>query len=222
MSGQADPSLRGAIGVFIVSDIRLYRDGLCEILGRREDIEIVGQASRIDAAIAELCQRQQDVDAVLIDVADSNGIEGLRRGIAALPASRIVAITVPASEQDVVSCVESGVDGFVTRDASIIELVEALHGVTRGEVHCSPRMTAALARRLAVRARSTEAPAGTLTTREREILELVDIGLSNKMIARRLAIEPATVKNHVHHIIEKLGVDNRVQAAAQMRSRLTA
>ena len=220
-AGAADTAHANPVSVFIISGIRLYCDGLCEILGRRDDVEIAGRASRVEAAVPELQQLKGTVDAVLIDVADPNGITGLRQVIHAVPDSRIVAITVPDREQDVIACVESGVAGFVTRNASIVELVEALVGATRGEVHCSPRMTAALVRRLSSLARPT-APADSLTAREREILELIDIGLSNKMIARELQIELPTVKNHVHHIIEKLGVDNRAQAAAWMRSRLSA
>ena len=191
------------IRVFVISGIRLYCDGLCEILGQRERIEIAGMASRVDAACRELCQLDPLVDVVLIDVAEPIGIDGLRETIASVPESRIVAITVPDREQDVIACAESGVAGFVTREASIDQLVEALDAVTRGEVHCSPKMTAALVRRLGSLARPSE-PANALTAREREIVELIDAGLSNKLIARQLGIELPTVKNHVHHIIEKL------------------
>jgi two-component system nitrate/nitrite response regulator NarL len=222
-AGWADGGARGAetIGVFVISGIRLYCDGLCEILGRLDGIEIAGRAARVDVARQQLHELGPRVDAVLIDVAEPNGIEGLRAVIAAVPESRIVAITVPDRERDVIACVESGAAGFVTRDASIDALVEALRGVTRGEVHLSPRMTAALLRRLSFLAKPAEA-VQALTLREREILRLIDSGLSNKMIAQQLQIEVPTVKNHVHHIIEKLGVNNRAQAAARVRGQLSA
>ncbi len=206
------------IRVFVISGIRLYCDGLCEILGRREGIEIAGAASRADAAGRKLRSQHVPADVVLIDVADPIGIDGLREFIASVADTRILAITVPDREADVIACAESGVAGFVTREASIDQLVDALGAVRRGEVHCSPRMTAALLRRLSSLA-SSSGPAHCLTAREREILELIDVGLSNKMIAQRLRIELPTVKNHVHHIIEKLGVANRAQAAAWMRRR---
>jgi two-component system, NarL family, nitrate/nitrite response regulator NarL len=219
--GERDPERGDAIRVFVISGIRLYCDGLREILGRRERIEIAGMASGVEAACEHLRSTDSTVDVVLIDVAEPIGFDGLREVIGAVSKSRILAITVADCEQDVIACAESGVAGFVTREASIDELVDALYAVTRGEVHCSPRVTAALLRRLSSLASATE-PANALTAREREILELIDIGLSNKMIALRLHIELPTVKNHVHHIIEKLGVGNRAQAAARMRSRMPA
>ena len=219
--GDAGRPAGETIRVFVISGIRLYCDGLCEILGQREGIEIAGSAARVDLAEQKLRELGRPVDAVLIDVAEPNGIDGLRAVIAAVPDSRVVAITVPDREQDVIACAESGAAGFVTRDASIDELVGALHGIARGEVHCSPRMTAALLRRLSSLAKPIE-PLQALTVREREILRLIDMGQSNKMIARQLQIELPTVKNHVHHIIEKLGVNNRAQAAARVRGQLSA
>lgn len=215
------PDAVDVVRVFVISGIRLYSDGLCAILGGRGRIEIVGMASRVDKATQELQTSHPPVDVVLIDVADPIGIEGLREIVGSVPESRIVAITVPDREQDVIACAESGAAGFVTREASIDQLIDALHAVTRGEMQCSPKMTAALVRRLSSLARPA-GPANALTAREREIIELIDVGLSNKMIARQLRIGLPTVKNHVHHIIEKLGVDNRAQAAALMRQRLSA
>lgn len=204
--------------VFVISGIRLYCDGLCEILGRRDGIEIAGMAATAQDGSRQLREQERPVDAVIVDVAEPNGLEGLRQVIAAVPGAVIVAITVPEREPAVIACAEAGAAAFVTRDASIDELVQALTGVTRGEAHCSPRMTAALLRRLQTLARPAPPHQG-LTRREQEILRLIDAGLSNKMIARQLDIELSTVKNHVHHILDKLKVASRVEAVASIRRR---
>ena len=108
----------------------------------------------------------------------------------------------------------------MTSDASVAELVAAIESVARGESLCTPSVAAALMRRLASLARSwaDADPIEPLTRREREILELIDEGLSNKQIAQRLRIELPTVKNHVHHILGKLGVHRRAEAAALARA----
>jgi DNA-binding NarL/FixJ family response regulator len=104
----------------------------------------------------------------------------------------------------------------VPREAPLDDLIEILRGIARGEVRYSRSITAALLHRLAGAA---SAPTGrmTLTPRETEIVRLIDDGLSNREIARRLAIEPATVKNHVHNLLEKLHVSRRGEAAARLR-----
>jgi two-component system, NarL family, nitrate/nitrite response regulator NarL len=205
--------------LFVISDIRLYREGLCEVLARREGIELVGSEPDVGHATATLIRLDLAPDVALIDVADTEGLDALRRFAEALPDLSIVAITVPNRPGDVIACAEAGAAGFVTRDASVDELVEALEAIGRGEVRCSPRMTAALLRRVSSLARE-RTEVSTLTQREREILGLIDAGLSNKVIAEQLSIEVPTVKNHVHRIIEKLGVTNRGQAAARMRAHL--
>jgi len=121
----------------------------------------------------------------------------------------------------VIACAEAGVSGYVTREASLDELTGVVESVARGESPCSPRISALLLRRVAETAgRRTETDAARrLTRREAEIVGLIDEGLSNKQIAGRLSIELATVKNHVHSILEKLQVERRAEAAARVRSR---
>jgi DNA-binding NarL/FixJ family response regulator len=134
--------------------------------------------------------------------------------------ARIVAFAVAEEDdREVLACAEAGVAGFVGRDASVNDLVVALHTALRGEVRCSPRVAGLMMRRIA--AYSDLGPfaydRSRLTRREIEIVELIDVGLSNKEIACRLGIETATVKNHVHNLLEKLRVHRRGEAAAAVR-----
>jgi DNA-binding NarL/FixJ family response regulator len=137
---------------------------------------------------------------------------------AAYPDARVIALNVPDDEAIVIACAEAGISGYVTEDSTLSDLVSAIECASRGELHCSPRVAATLVRRLASVSRgSLRVHVADLTAREREILELVAEGLSNKQIAARLHIGLATVKNHVHHILEKLQVQSRSAAAALLR-----
>jgi two-component system, NarL family, nitrate/nitrite response regulator NarL len=206
--------------VFVISRVCLYRDGLATMLVRRRQIDVVGTAANVADAARACHEARVWPDVVLLDTAGGDVGEAVEALRAALPGSRLVALTVPSREQELLAYVEAGVDGFVTVEASFSELVAAITSAARGEALCSPTVAAALIRRLAARARELAAPepAVALTAREREIAELIGGGLSNKQIARRLCIELPTVKNHVHHILAKLGVRGRHEAAALVRA----
>lgn len=205
------------IRVLIVAEIRLYREGLAAMLrAESEGIEVVATAAGADDAVRAL--RELAPDIVLLDMAPDNA--WLVRALdAAVPGTRVVALAVPESESEVLACAEAGVTGFVTRDASVEDVAAAVESAARGEVLASPRMVATLFERIATLAleRSPESIESRLTARELEILNLIDQGLSNKEIARRLTIELSTVKNHVHNIFEKLNVSRRSEAAARRR-----
>jgi two-component system, NarL family, nitrate/nitrite response regulator NarL len=208
------------IRVLIVADIRLYREGLAEALVRREALQVVGTAGSREYAVAAVNECHPDV--VLVDMAMQEGRATARALLDHAPDLRVVALAVPEREPEMLSCAELGVSGLVPRDASLEELVATLESAARGEVRCSPRMAAAILRRLAALAAERGAARidVLLTGREREVVELIDRGLSNKEIARRLGIEVPTVKNHVHNILEKLQVHRRGEAAAWVRGRM--
>jgi DNA-binding NarL/FixJ family response regulator len=139
-----------------------------------------------------------------------------------IPHTKIIAIAVSDDSSDIVACAEAGMVGYVSRDGSTDEVVAAVHGALRGELHCAPHVAATLFRRLAALAPGAAADVdrdAVLTPREREIVALIDQGLSNKTIGGRLRIGTPTVKNHVHHILEKLKVRRRGEAAALVRGR---
>jgi DNA-binding NarL/FixJ family response regulator len=206
------------IGVLIVAEIRLYREGLADMLRAEPGVDVVGTAAGADEAVRALRERHHDV--VLVDVGLPDNAWLVRALLAAVPGTRIVALAVPEVEDSVVACAEAGVAGFVTREGSVEDVVAAVEAVARGETLCSPRMAASLFQRIATLAleRSPQSIESRLTARELEILDLIDQGLSNKEIARRLTIELSTVKNHVHNILEKLNVTRRAEAAARARA----
>jgi two-component system nitrate/nitrite response regulator NarL len=212
--------------VFLISTVTLHREGLAEVLGRRDGIEVVGTAADLDAVpLTVAAAPGSERTIVVLDVAGHDAADVAPR-VARSPRAPVLAINVPARERDVIACAEAGVACCLTAEASIDDLIGAIASVARGEAPCSPWTTAVLLRQIATLARARRAPAGAtaperlpvqLTLRELEIVELVDRGLSNKEIARELCIELPTVKNHVHRILDKLGVRRRTDAAALVR-----
>ena len=207
------------IRVLIATSIRLYREGLVLILARHSDLIVAGWAADASEALTRI--RGTDAQVVLLDMAMPDSQALAREITAFIPDVRVVALAIPCSERAVLDCAESGVTGYVLREASGEDLITALRSAGSGELRCPPSVAAILRRRLAAPADLPRVvPASRLTSREREILGLVDEGLGNKAIAQKLGIEIATVKNHVHNILEKFSVHRRGQAAASARSHL--
>jgi two-component system, NarL family, nitrate/nitrite response regulator NarL len=204
--------------LMIVTAVQLYAEGLRRALSHDARFDGLEVAGSVEHALALLSTSSFDPDLMLIDL-DVDEFERLR---AAAPDARVVVLGIREREEDVLSWAERGIDGFVTPHASLEELSAVLEHAGRGETLCSPRMTAAFLRRIANdRARRNgraEHFRSALTAREHEILGLLQRGLSNKAIARELHIELPTVKNHVHHILEKLDVGTRGEAVAHTRA----
>ena len=206
------------IRILVVTDIRLYRDGLAELLARRAWLAVVGTADSRATAVAEA--RALSPDVILVDQAMPDGgavIQDLR---AVVPLPKVLVLGVAETEGDVIACAEAGASGYVGREASFDDLVAAVESAGRGELLCSPRAAASLMRRVALRAagNSESGSVGRLTIREGQIVRLIEQGLSNKEIASRLGIEVATVKNHVHNVLEKLHVHRRAEAATRLHA----
>ncbi len=210
------------IGLLIVSDIRLYREGLAQMLGREDGLRVVGTVADPQNALAAIGDSRPDV--VLVDQAMPGALGFMRAARQGSPAPAIVALGVPDVATEVVAWAEAGIAGYVSRDAGVPELIAMVQGVGRGELLCSPRIAAALLRRVTALSSVHGLPAGSsrLTARETEVLALVERGCGNKDIARQLGIEVPTVKNHVHNILEKLQVHRRGEAAAHVRLALRA
>ncbi|WP_176696069.1 LuxR C-terminal-related transcriptional regulator [Phenylobacterium immobile] len=206
-----------APGVFILSDVRLYREGLSASLGRTPALTVLGAAPPAEADLASIAAGQ--VAILLLDATMEAGLRLLRRLKLEAPHVKVVAVCVSEDENEQLAYVEAGVAGYVTREGSIDDVVAAAQRCLRGEVTCSDRLAARLFERVATLSRDAGEPidAPSLTPRERDIVDLIDRGLSNKEIARSLKIGLPTVKNHVHRVLEKLNVRRRGEAAAWAR-----
>jgi two-component system, NarL family, nitrate/nitrite response regulator NarL len=214
--GMGPPGHQVMVRVLIISGIRLYREGLAQALMRVDTVNVVGQVSDREPALDQL--RSASLDAVLIDAFIAEGPTVVRDIRAVAPAVPIVALGVGESEADILSWIEAGIAAFVTHEESLTDLVTAVHRAVRGEFVCSPQMAGSLVRKVAALAANRHRPVidTPLTRREWEIGSLLEQHLSNKEIAVRLGVELATVKNHVHNLLEKLGVHRRTDAVRML------
>jgi two-component system nitrate/nitrite response regulator NarL len=205
------------ISIVIASPTRFYRDGLAEVLKRQPDMILAAEVR--GAEELELAARRLTPAVVLLDMGLPDSLRCVRSMVAAGPAPRVVALGVPDREREVIECAEAGVAGYVTRDDGLDDLLASIRGVVRDELRCSAHTAAVLLRRVTHLAAQRRAPgsAAGLTRRELEVVALMELGLSNKQIAARLQIELATVKNHVHNILEKLDVERRGEAVVRAR-----
>ena len=197
----------------LVTSLRLLEEGLARLLRERDATLRVDTLFPDDSLASRLVALAPDV--VLVDIVT------LRRGVAgrvreAVPGARVVVFAAEEVEEDLLACAEAGVAGFVAREAPVEELLDAVASARRGELHCSPRIAALMFGHLTAMVRGAAGGAGvdrlSLTSRQLQIVRLIEEGLSNKEIARQLSIEVSTVKNHVHNVLGKLQVQHRWQA----------
>lgn len=211
------------IRLLVVDDHTLFRRGLVALLATEGDLVVAGEAA--DAGEAARRARELQPDVILLD----NHLPGVT-GIAALaglkeaaPAARVLMLTVSEDESDLSAALRAGAQGYVLKTIDGDMLAQAIRRTMRGESVVSPEMTGKLVQAL----RSmyggepppTSDPLAALSPREREILEHIARGASNKAIARTLDIAETTVKIHVQHILRKLGLASRVQAAVYLTGR---
>lgn len=201
--------------VLLVSDQPLYCDGITRTLADAQQISVVGTAASSEQALELVCLLEPDI--VLLDMGMPDALDAARLIAQSTQRTRVVALAIHEEDSEVIACAEVGVAGYLPRDGSVRDTVDVILAVARGEARCSPRIVSSLLRRIAALAAERQgsghaAPPG-LTAREAEILTLLQQGLPNKTISRRLGIELATVKNHVHSIFGKLGLRRRAEAA---------
>ena len=202
--------------LIIVSGVRLYREGLATVLGQSQVVAIVGVADD-GASAVELAVRLRP-DIAVVDMSTGDSLESVAALRLECPALRIVVVAIEETDSEVMQCAEAGVAGFVSYEATVDDLVNTVLGVAKGELRCSPRAAAVVLGRVAAQAGlPTQSRAALLTGRERQVAVLLHRGLSNKEIGSELHIGVATVKNHLHHIFEKLQVGTRAEAAARLR-----
>lgn len=196
------------IRVMVVDDHAIVRQGISDVLGSDEDIEIVALAKSGEEAISLAAELHPDVALMDLSMPGVGGIEATRRTIEASPGVRVVMLTSFAEPQHVNAALDAGAVGYLLKDAEPDELVRGVKAASRGEAPFSPRAAGALLSR-----RSERREIEDLTPREREVLDLVGQGLANKQISRRLGIKEKTVKAHLSNVFQRIGVSDRTSAA---------
>jgi DNA-binding NarL/FixJ family response regulator len=194
------------IRVLVADDHPIVRSGIVALLEAADDVEVVGQAA--DGAEAVELALSLAPDLVLMDLRMPvlDGDEATARILAAAPAVRVIVLTTYETDESILKAIEAGASGYLLKAAPQEEILAGIRSVARGEVALAPAIAALLVRRVA-------APAPVkLSERETQVLALVAQGQSNPAIAKSLFLSEATVKTHLIHVFEKLGVNDRTRA----------
>ena len=207
-----------SIHVLIADDHSLYREGVRKLLSVAQDIEIVGEATNGDEAVAQALALQPDVILMDLKMPGINGIEATRRILYASPRIGVLVLTMFETDETVFAAMRAGARGYLLKDVDQEDVIRAVKAVSRGDAIFSP----AIAERLihyfaALKPATADQAFPQLTDREREILHLIAQGHSNSTIAERLLLSIKTVQNHVSNIFSKLQVADRAQAIIRAR-----
>ena len=204
------------IRVLLVDDHPLFRKGIASLLSAEPGFDVVGEASNGQEAIEKARDLMPDVILMDISMPGVNGLEATRRIKQEIPYVRIVILTVSDEDQNLFEAIKDGAQGYLLKKIDPQTLFQTLRGVLEGEAPLSRAMAMKLLAEFARQRRAASGPptpTSTLTEREKEVLGLLAAGKTNKEIAGALAIAENTVKNHLKNILEKLHLENRVQAA---------
>ena len=198
------------VTVLVVDDHPMVAAGLVAAVSEEPDMTVVGPARTLLQMRSILGTER--VDVILLDLAlpDGHGLDGVAQARQLSPDTQVVVLTGQASDTLIVDAIEAGCSGFLTKDADLDEIVEAIRVAARGEVLLKPRDLARVLPRL--RAGPHKTPADSLTAREREVLGLIAAGLTNADMARRLHLSVNTVRNHVQNVLSKLDAHSKLQA----------
>lgn len=203
------------IRVLIVDDHALFRQGLARILEMEEDIVVVGEAANGQEALERAAELRPHVVLMDINMPVVNGLEATRRLHRKLPHVGIIGLTIHDDEEYLRELIKEGAQGYLLKDTEPVRVVEAIRRVFRGEAFLPPNLITKLFSTLQRPSAADDAapPEEDLTPREREVLQCIAQGMSNKEIAVSLYISEKTVKNHISSIFRKLDLTDRTQAA---------
>ncbi len=203
-----------ATRVLIVDDHEVVREGLRALIRRRNEMELVGEASSVATAIEEAHRTEPDVVVMDVRLPDGSGIEACREIRAARPDTKVIMLTSYADEEAVFASIMAGATGYLLKQTRMEALTDAIERAVRGESLLDPAVT----QRVLERVRSGRSPEdeelSLLSEQERKILDLIADGKTNKEIAAEIFLSDKTVKNYVSSILSKLNLRRRSEAAA--------
>jgi two-component system nitrate/nitrite response regulator NarL len=199
--------------VLVIDDHPLMRKGILQLIALEDSLCVVGEAGDGRQGL-ELARRLQP-DLILLDLnmRGLSGLDTLKALKATDPDARVIVLTVSDSEDDVVAALRAGADGYLLKDMEPEDVLDSLKAAAQGRMALGERVAEILADALRRESQPKPADSAKLTEREREILSLIAVGHSNKLIARELKITEGTVKVHVKHLLHKLDLASRVEAA---------
>ena len=200
--------------IITIDDHPLFRKGLADLIDMDDSLVLIGEAASGEEGLQLALQYQPDLILLDINMKKMDGLETLRALKSHDLDSRVLMLTVSDSEEDVISAIRLGADGYLLKDMEPEDTLASIRAAAEGKLVVSERLTRLLAEALRSEAKAPgSAEDANLTTREAEILSYIAQGLSNKHIAKELFISPATVKVHVKNLLKKLSLNSRVEAA---------
>ncbi|MFL6138734.1 MAG: response regulator [Frankiaceae bacterium] len=207
------------IRVFLLDDHEVVRRGIAELLSAEPDLEVVGEASTAAEAIARVPALRPDVAVLDVRLPDGNGVAVCREIRSRMPELGCLMLTSYADDEALFDAIMAGAAGYVLKQIRGADLVGAIRTVAAGQSLLDPKATARVLERLRAGAQAADDPLAELTEQERRVLELIGEGLTNRQIGQRMHLAEKTVKNYVSHVLAKLGLERRTQAAV-LASRL--
>jgi two-component system nitrate/nitrite response regulator NarL len=199
--------------ILVIDDHPLMRKGILQLIAMEPSLQLVGEAGDGRQGLELAYRLRPDLILLDLNMRGLSGMDTLRALKAADLDTRVIILTVSDSEEDVVEALRLGADGYLLKDMEPEEVLHSLHTAARGRIALGERVAAILADALRHQSQSKPIDSIKLTEREREILSLIATGYSNKVIARKLKITEGTVKVHVKHLLRKLDLASRVEAA---------
>jgi DNA-binding NarL/FixJ family response regulator len=199
--------------VLVADDHSLFRDGLVSLL-ESAGYEIAAQVGDGQEALIQAERTKPDLILLDLSMPRLNGLEALPQLLEILPEAKIVILTISEEDDDLLKVIQAGAHGYLEKNLNADDFLELLGGLERGEAAVTRRTAARLMAKLAENRSPTKTATEDLTARELELLELVGDGLSNRAISENLSISTNTVKYHLKNIFQKLGAQNRAEAAA--------
>jgi DNA-binding NarL/FixJ family response regulator len=196
------------IRVLVADDHPIVRSGIVALLQTAEDVEVVGEAATGEQAVELALELKPDIVLMDLRMPGIDGDEATARILAARPEVRVLILTTYESDDSILTAIEAGASGYLLKAAPQDEILAGVRAVARGDVALAPRIATLLVQRL-------KSPAPSLSPRETEVLTLVAAGQSNPSIAAALFVSEATVKTHLLHVFEKLGVSDRTRAVTK-------
>jgi len=197
------------IRVFLVDDHEIVRRGVADVINAEKDLEVVGEASTVKQAVGRIAATLPDVAVLDVRLPDGNGVDLCRDIRSAYPQVNCLMLTAYDDDEASYLAVLAGAAGYVLKDIKGQGLLDSIRRVARGEV----LVDRAVSRRVVETATAVASPLAALSTRERQVLELIADGMTNRQIGEHLELAEKTVKNYVSGLLTKLGMERRTQAA---------
>jgi NarL family two-component system response regulator LiaR len=202
------------IRIIIVDDHPVIRYGLGQMIGAADDIEIVGELEDIDGLAEMLASSNADIVLLDLELEHSHGVEALRTLRENSPSARVIIYTAHDDEERIVQAAKLGIDGYMMKGSPPEQLIDAIYSVYDGGSAIQPSVAGKLMRHMSTSSNKEENPGAHFSKREKQVLELLSKGKTNKSIGSTLFISESTVKFHVHAILNKLDANNRTEAVS--------